>query len=166
MDTGLLVIRVVFGVLMAMHGSQKLFGWFGGYGLNAVAGYFDGLGFKPGRLFAVVAATSELFAGLLIALGFLGPIGPALMVSVMIVAAGSVHWPNGLFASNNGIEVPLLYAVVGAGLALTGPGAFSLDGLVGLRALSTATVVWPALVIAVAGGVGNLAVRRPTPATA
>src|SRR5438552_1156136 len=117
MQAGLLIARLVFGILMAMHGAQKLFGWFGGYGLAGVSGFLETLGFRPGRVFAVAAATSELFAGLLIALGFLGPVGPALMVSVMIVAAGSVHWQHGLFAATNGIELPLLYTAAGVALA-------------------------------------------------
>src|SRR5215218_2496439 len=80
------------GLLMAAHGSQKLFGWFGGYGLNATGEFFVQLGFRPGRLFALAASAGELANGLLVALGVLGPIGPALMLSVMIVAAVSVHW--------------------------------------------------------------------------
>src|SRR5216684_1078456 len=127
MNEGLLVARLVFGVLMAAHGAQKLFGWFGGYGLAAVSGYFDTLGFRPGRFFAALASTAEVVSGLLVATGLFGPVGPALMLSVMIVAAVSAHWSNGVFATSNGIEVPLLYGAAGAALALTGPGLYSLD---------------------------------------
>ena len=123
MDAGLLLARLVLGVLMAAHGSQKLFGWFGGYGLDGTAGFFEALGFRPGRLFAATAAATEIAGGLLLALGLLGPFGAALIVSVMIVAAVSVHWQHGVFAANNGIEVPLLYGAGAAALALTGPGA-------------------------------------------
>src|ERR1019366_1730315 len=112
MNAGLVVVRVVFGLLMAAHGSQKLFGWFGGHGLAAVSGMFESLGFRPGRFFAAAAALAEGGSGVLMALGLFGPIGPALMLSVMIVAAISVHWQNGLFAMSNGIEMPLLYAAV------------------------------------------------------
>ena len=114
--------RVVFGGLMAAHGAQKYFGWFGGYGLDAVSGMFESLGFRPGRLFATAAAVGEIVSGLLVAAGLLGPIGPALMLSVMIVAAVSVHWQHGLFAMTNGVEVPLLYAAAAVVFALTGPG--------------------------------------------
>src|SRR5450755_3340757 len=107
MDSGILVLRLALGLLMAAHGAQKLLGWFGGHGLTGTGAFFEGLGFRPGRAFAAVAATTEIGSGLLVALGLLGPIGPALMVSVMIVAAVSVHGPHGLFAASNGIEMPL-----------------------------------------------------------
>ena len=103
MDAGLLLARLVIGLMMAAHGAQKLFGWFGGYGLTGTAGFFEGLGFRPGRLFAATAAVTEIVSGVLVVLGLLGPIGPALMVSVMVVAALTVHWPN-VFSQSNGIE--------------------------------------------------------------
>jgi len=159
MDAGLLLARMVFGLLMAAHGTQKLFGWFGGYGLSGTAGFFEQLGFRPGRLFAAAAAGTEVTAGLLVAVGLLGPLGPALIVSVMIVAAATVHWQHGLFAQNGGIEVPLLYAVTAATLALSGFGAYSLDAL--LQLSWPAAVAWSALALGVLGGVANLAIRRP-----
>jgi putative oxidoreductase len=159
MNTGLLLVRLVVGALMAAHGAQKLFGWFGGYGITAVAGMFEGLGFRPSRLFALLASLSEVLSGVLVAAGFLGPIGPALMVSVMIVAAISVHWQNGVFATANGIEVPLLYATVAAALALTGPGRYSLDALLGFDAIWTSGFALTALAVAVVGSIGSLAVR-------
>jgi putative oxidoreductase len=166
MDSGLLLARIVLGVLMAAHGSQKLLGWFGGYGIAGTAGFFEALGFRPGRLFATTAAVTEIVSGVLLALGLLGPVAGALIVSVMIVAAISVHWQHGVFASTNGIEVPLLYGVGAAALTLTGPGAYSLDGLLGLTTLWTPEVTWAALAIGIVGGVANLAIRRPAEATA
>ena len=164
MDLGLLLARMVFGLLMAAHGTQKAFGWFGGYGLAGTAGFFEQLGFRPGRLFAGAAAGTEIVAGLLVALGLLGPLGPAMVVSVMIVAAATVHWANGLFATNNGIELPLLYGVAALTLALTGPGAFSLDAVLGLT--WSEPVIWTVLAAGVIGGLGNLAVRKTAPAQA
>jgi putative oxidoreductase len=159
MDLGFLIARIVLGGLMAGHGAQKLFGWFGGYGLAGTAGFFEGLGFKPGRLFATAAAVGEVVSGLLIAFGLFGPIGPAILVSIMIVAAVSVHW-HGVFATSNGIEVPLLYATGAIALALTGPGRFSLDALFGLGSFWTPAVVASVLAAGVAGGILNLSLRR------
>ena len=167
MDAGLLLARLTLGVLMAAHGSQKLFGWFGGYGLEGTGGFFEGLGFRPGRLFAAAAAVSEVGGGVLIALGLLHPFAAALVVAVMIVAAVSVHWQHGLFAMSNGIELPLLYAAGALGLALTGYGGFSFDAALGLTPYWTPTVIAAALVAGVLGGIGNLAVRQsPAPVTA
>jgi putative oxidoreductase len=163
MDIGLLVARLVLGLLMAAHGAQKLFGWFGGYGLTGTGGFLESLGFRPGRLFALAAALGEVGGGLLVVLGLFGPVGPALMLSVMIVAALSVHWSHGLFATSNGIEVTLLYATGALSLALTGPGRYSLDALAGLTAYWTPAVTALVLAAGILGGVANLALRRPAP---
>jgi putative oxidoreductase len=159
MGIGLLLVRVVIGFLMAAHGAQKLFGWFGGYGLRKTGEAFGQIGFQPGSAFAAAASISEIGGGLLIALGFLGPIGPALMVSVMIVAAIAVHWKNGLLAAN-GIELTLLYATVGFGLALTGFGQYSLDAWLGIAGRWSASLTWIILTAGVVGGFANLALRR------
>ena len=166
LSAGLLVARLVFGLYMAAHGAQKLFGWFGGYGLAGTAGFFENLGYRPGRFFAVVAASTEFVSGILVGLGLFGPVGPALMVSVMIVAAVTVHWAHGPFAMNNGIELPLLFAAGAVALALTGPGVFSLDALFGLEALWNPRVALVALAVGIVGGVGNVAIRKPAPVPA
>jgi len=166
MNEGLIIIRLVFGLVMAAHGAQKLFGWFGGHGLAGTAGFLEMLGFRPGRMFAATAATAEFAGGLLTALGLFGPVGPALMLSVMIVAAVSVHLKNGLFAMSNGIELALLYGAAAAGLALTGPGRYSLDALLGLTALWTPALAWTALGLGILGGIANLAIRRQASAVA
>ena len=156
--SGLMIARLVLGVLMVAHGGQKLYGWLGGYGLRGTAGAFEQIGFRPGLLFATAASVGELTSGLLVALGLLGPIGPALMISVMLVAASSVHWANGLFAMSNGVEVPLLYAT--GALALVGPGPFSLDAALAITSVWTPAITFAALAVGVVGGLASLAFRR------
>jgi len=166
LSLGLLFVRIVIGLMMAAHGAQKLLGWFGGYGLRGTGEFFVQLGFQPGPAFAAAASISEIVSGLLVALGFLGPIGPALMVSVMIVAAMTVHWEHGLFAAKNGIEMPLLYGISALGLALTGFGQYSLDNWLGIAGHLPLTDTWIALGLGIIGGFGNLALRRRPSATA
>src|SRR3981189_1818294 len=100
MDAGLLIARLILGLAISAHGAQKLFGWFGGYGLNGTGGFFESIGFRPGRLFALAAGLAEFGGGVLTALGFLGPAGPALIILVMMVALLTVHLPHGFFAQS------------------------------------------------------------------
>ena len=158
MDFGLLVARSVFGIAMSAHGAQKLFGWFGGYGISGTGQFFESIGFRPGRVLAVAAGFGEVAGGLLVALGLLGPVGPALMLSVMIVAS-NLHWKNGLFAAANGIELPLLYSAAAVALAFTGYGTYSLDAFFGLARVWTPDLIWTVVALGVLGGVGNLVVR-------
>jgi putative oxidoreductase len=150
---------------MAAHGASKLFGWFGGYGLRATGQFFEQVGFQPGAAFAAAASISEILSGLLVALGFLGPIGPALMVSVMVVAAITAHWGQGLLAPK-GVELPLLYGVSAFGLALTGFGQYSLDNWLGIAGHVPVIDTLIVLAIGILGGFGNLALRRRPATTA
>jgi len=162
MDIGLLVLRLAVGLTMAAHGGQKLFGWFGGYGLAGTGGFMESLGFRPGRVHAALAGTAETVGGLLLALGLLTPVGSALVIAVMVVAIGSVHLPKGFFVSDGGSEYNLVIMAAVAALAFTGPGAYSLDAVEGLELAG-----WlPGVVAVVAGlvfGGGALAARRPAP---
>lgn len=157
LGVGLLIARMIIGLVMAAHGTQKLFGWFGGYGLSATGEFMTTIGFNQGRAFAAIASIVEITSGVLVALGSLGPIGPALMISVMIVAAMTVHWKNGLFAAKNGIEVPLLYASAALIFAVVGFGPYSLDAMVGIHDPWVPAFTWVVIAIGIAGGVGNVA---------
>ena len=159
MDIALLIIRLVVGLAFVGHGSQKLFGWFGGYGLAGTGGFFESLGFKPGALFAGTAGAGELVGGLLIVLGLGGPIGPALILATMVVAAITVHFANGFFAPN-GYELNAVYASIAVVLALAGFGAYALDTTIGLGAVWTPAIDWIVLGVGVLAGLANVAARR------
>jgi putative oxidoreductase len=158
---GLFIARLALGLGLAAHGAQKLFGWFGGYGLEGTGGFFESLGFHPGRLFAAAAGFSEFGGGVLVALGFLGPIGPALMIVPMLVASLTVHRGNGFFTAGNGFELPFLYAAGALALTITGFGALSLDALLGFTELWSPALRIAALSAGVLGGLASVAVRRP-----
>ena len=132
MEFGILTLRLVVGLTIAAHGAQKLFGWFGGYGLEGTGGFLERLGFRPGRLQAALSGLAEAGGGLLLALGLATPVAAAAIVSVMFVAIVSVHLAKGFFNMNGGFELPLVLLASAAAVAFTGPGAISLDGLLGL----------------------------------
>jgi putative oxidoreductase len=165
-DIGIVIVRVLFGAALAAHGSQKLFGWFGGYGLKGTGGFFETLGFRPGRAFAAAAGLSEFGGGLSLALGLFTPFGAAAVLAAMVVAMFSVHLKNGFFAMTNGIELPFLYAVAAAAIALGGPGAFSLDARLGLSFLADRALIGGVLTLALLGAVATLALRRADPVAA
>ncbi len=162
MDIALLIVRLVIGLGMAAHGAQKLFGWFGGYGLAGTGGFFEGLGFKPGKLFAAAAGLGEVGSGLLIALGIGGALGPAVLVMVMLVAIATVHISKGFFVTNGGWELNAAYISVALMLAFTGFGAYSLDRVLGLNILTDPRQAWIAMGAAVVLALLNLLARRPT----
>lgn len=162
MEVGLLLLRVTVGLTMAAHGSQKLFGWFGGYGLENTGRAFETLGFHPGKRHALMAGLAEFGGGLLLALGLLTPVGAALVASVMVVAAITAHVKQGFFITSGGYEYNLVLGVAAASVAFTGPGALSLDALLGLSLSGTAWGL-AALVVGVLGAFGQLAQRRVAP---
>ena len=122
-----LPIRVGAGAIFAAHGAQKLFGWFGGYGLEGTAGWMASIGLEPGYALAALAGSAEFFGGLLLILGLLVRPAALVLAVTMVVAIVSVHLANGLFMSNNGYEFALALLVISVGLALRGAGSYSAD---------------------------------------
>src|SRR5438445_13748985 len=104
MDAVLLIARLIIGLGLAAHGMQKLLGWFSGYGLKGTAGFFESIGFRPGVLFALAAGLGEVAGGLLTAAGLFGPIGPSLIITVMVVAMFALHLPHRVFAHTERTE--------------------------------------------------------------
>lgn len=134
MDTaslGLLAIRLVFGLTFAAHGAQKLFGWFGGYGIEGTGGYFESIGVRPGKPMAAFAGAGEVAGGLLLALGLLVPVAAFLIVATMAVAIVKVTGKNGYWNTSEGFEYGLAVMAVAVGVALTGPGVYALDAFIG-----------------------------------
>lgn len=164
MNIGLLILRLAVGLTLAAHGGQKLFGWFGGGGIAGTAPAMEHLGFRPGRVQALLAGLSEFGGGLFLAAGLLTPPAAAVCVGVMVVAGLSAHWKNGFFLTKGGFEYTFILAAAAAGIAFTGPGRFSLD-----RALA---ISWPdgtaalAVAVGIVGGAVQLRMRRPSAAAA
>ena len=162
MDIGLLLLRLSVGLAIAAHGAQKLFGLFGGPGLDGTGQFFEMIGLLPGRRHALMAGLAETGGGLLLALGLFTPLASALLFSVMFVAAVTVHIKKGFFAQNGGYEYTLVLGVAAISVAFTGPGSLSLDTLLGHYLSGT---LWgaAALVVGVLGAVVALVQRRPVP---
>ena len=160
-DVGLLILRLTTGGLMAGDGAQKLFGWFGGYGLEGTRGWLKSLGLWPGWLWARAAGVGEFGGGLLTALGLLHPIGPITMLGPMAIATGKVHWGKPIWVTEGGAELPVTNLAVALGLALTGPGRFSLDRALGIRVPAALVALTAA---AVAGGTAMALTSQPAPA--
>src|SRR6202034_1336020 len=151
-DIALLASRTVLGGYLAAHGAQKLFGTFGGHGLEPTAAGFERLGLRPSGVTATAAGLSELGGGLLTAAGLASPVGPVAIAGTMAVAS-AVHRASGPFAADRGYELPVTNLAAALALAVAGPGRYSLDGLTGLRLHRILTG------IVVAGAVGGAAVN-------
>ncbi len=124
-----LVLRVPVGIILAAHGAQKLFGWFGGYGLEGTSQWLASIGLGPGLLMALLAGSAEFFGGLALALGLLTRPAAVVTAFTMLVAIFSVHVEHGLFISNNGYEYALALLAATVALAIQGGGRFSVDGI-------------------------------------
>ena len=123
-------LRVVTGLLLVPHGAQKLFGWFGGYGLDATGGWLESVGFAPGYLFALAIGLVEFVGGIALALGLLTrPVAAAILGFLGVAVL--FHLGNGFFWTNGGYEYPLLWAVAALVFVVRGGGRYSLDGVIG-----------------------------------
>ena len=126
-----LVLRVPVGIIFAAHGAQKLFGWFGGYGLEGTGQFFDSIGLAPGYLMALLAGAAEFFGGLALIAGLLVRPAAAALAFAMLVAIVSVHWGKGFFVASGGLEYALALLAAALSLAFSGAGRFSLDRALG-----------------------------------
>ncbi len=128
-----LPLRLVAGVIFTAHGAQKLFAWFGGYGLDATGQWMESIGLVPGYPLAVMAGSAEFFGGIFLIVGLLTRPTSAVLAITMLVAMFSVHIDNGLFMSNNGYEFSLALLAISVSLLLSGAGKLSLDNLITKR---------------------------------
>ncbi|GAA3611344.1 DoxX family membrane protein [Kineosporia mesophila] len=163
LDLGLLGLRVGVGATLFVHGAQKLFGWFGGGGLAGTAKGFESMGFTPGHPSALAAGLGEA-GGALLVVGAATPLAASASVGAMIGAA-SVHTPNGFFNTEGGLEYPAVLGLAAGAIALTGPGRYSVDHLLGNR-LNRGWQASLALSAAAAGGAFVVARRNKTLAAA
>jgi putative oxidoreductase len=140
---GALALRVPVGIIFAVHGAQKLFGWFGGYGLEGTGQFFGSIGLNPGYLMALLAGAAEFFGGLALILGLLVRPAAAALAFAMLIAVFTVHWSKGFFVTAGGYEYALALFAASLSLVLSGAGRFSVDALLNAaahdRSMPTAT---------------------------
>lgn len=154
-DLGLLLLRAVVGIVFSMHGMQKLFGWFGGGGIAGTSKWFASLGFGDGRTATLMAGGSEIVGGLGLALGLLTPVAAAAMVGTMTTAALVNHADKGFWSAGGGWELNLYLMVIPISVAITGPGTWSLDHVLGISDLGIPTNGIVAGLFALVVGVGG-----------
>jgi putative oxidoreductase len=167
-NIGLLILRLVVGLLFAGHGVQKLFGWFGGRGMAGHTGILERLNMSPAPFWAWVSALAEFLGGLGLLFGLLTPLAAVALIGTMLVAIVKVHWAKGVWNGNGGFEFPLTMASVAFVVGLTGPGAYSLDRVFGLDLPEPATYLAALLAMLVVVAVGLVVplVRRHAHRTA
>ncbi|MGO9499379.1 MAG: DoxX family protein [Solirubrobacteraceae bacterium] len=163
MKLGRLLLRVTVGALFIGHGTQKLFGWFGGHGLDATANMFDSLGMRPGNRNAIAAGVAEAGGGAALAAGFATPLAAATLTSVMLTAIHRVHLKNGPWLTNGGYEYNVVLIAAVLALAEVGPGELSLDHALGQERSGPGWALL-ALALGVAGSVGAHIAAESTPA--
>jgi putative oxidoreductase len=128
-----MIVRVAQGSLMAGHGAQKLFGSFGGPGLEGTSTFMEMLGMRPGRPWAYLAGLSEFAGGVLTALGLLNPLGPLGVIGAMSMATRKAHWGKPIWVTEGGAELPVLNMAISTALMIREPDGYSLDRVLGIR---------------------------------
>jgi putative oxidoreductase len=161
---GLLILRLVVGLTVAAHGAQKLFGWWGGPGMNSWTQVVQKLRIRPAQPWAWIAALSEFGGGLSLALGLLSPLGSLAIVGAMVVAIATVHLSRGFWSTKGGYEFNLSLIAGAVALALTGPGAYSFDSALGLHLPEPVTLIGGAIAL-IAGVTATLVSRSPQATT-
>lgn len=128
-----LALRIPAGIIFTAHGAQKLFGSFGGHGLEGTAGWMASIGLEPGYLMALLAGSAEFFGGIALLFGLLTRPAAVVTAFTMLIAIVVVHMPYGLFMSNNGYEFGLALLSISVALIFSGGGAYSLDRIIAQR---------------------------------
>ena len=163
MKLGRLILRVVVGGYFFGHGTQKLFGWFGGYGLDATGGFFESLGLRPGKRHATAAGIAEAGGGSALLLGAATPLASSVLIATMITAIHRVHLKNGPWVANQGYEYNLVLIAAALALAETGPGSPSVDAALGIEKSGTRWALL-ALLLGAIGAAGAHAAAEAAPA--
>jgi putative oxidoreductase len=150
---GLLILRVVIGLMVAAHGAQKLLGWWGGPGMTGWTAAMTRMRIRPAAPWAWLSVLSEFLGGLGLALGLLTPLSSFGIVAAMLGAIALVHWPNGFWNGKRGYEFNLSLVAAAVAIALTGPGAYSLDSMLGINLPEPLTFVVVGLATVVGVGI-------------
>ena len=160
---GLLILRIVTGVILTAHGTQKLFGWWGGPGMTGWIGAMNRMRLRPAAPWAWISALAEVLGGLGLIVGLLTPFPSLAIAGSMLVAIALVHWPRGFFVTKGGYEFNLLILAAVSAIAIAGPGAYSLDSAIGIHLPEPVTLIVTTILLLIGVGVA-LWTRAPAPA--